>query len=203
MIMTLIHIPLGFAAVGCTLNDPERDIKKIFPKSTGYKTEFITIEERGGHALQQEIEECLGDTFDPVYETIDVPYAYYIVLEGKNPIGRIHGINQKGTYGGLQIILATDLDGKIIDFYYQRLSSPEAKKFRNKEFAKKFIGLTLENFYTEDKNKTIEDPSLNSHQDFLNTLRGIKKNLIMLDKFHLNNQYSKDFCTQERLKDEN
>ncbi|MBU1147109.1 MAG: hypothetical protein KKD11_02055 [Candidatus Omnitrophica bacterium] len=173
----------SFAAVGCTLNDPDRDVKRIFPESTGYRTEFITIEERGGEKLQKEIEEKLGEELDPIYEGIDTPYAYYTILKGKEVIGRVHGINQKGMYGGMQIILATDLEGKIIDLYYQKLWSPEGPKFRNEDFTEKFIGMDLDDFFNEDTLKTIEDPSEDSAEDFNATLRGIKKNLILLDIF--------------------
>ena len=179
-----------FAAVGCTLNDPDRDVKRIFPQSTGYKTEFITIEETGGEKIKEEIEKKLGDKFDNVYETIDVPYAYYAILKGKEVIGHVHGVNQKGFYGGMQLILGTDPGGKIIGFYYQKISSPEAAKFRGKAFKDQFIGLTLADFYkSEDPNSkvaAIKDPSLKSHEDFKATIRGAKKNLILLDTFILN-----------------
>ena len=32
-----------YAAIGCSLTDPDRDIKRLFPNATNYKTEFITI----------------------------------------------------------------------------------------------------------------------------------------------------------------
>ncbi|MFC1570287.1 hypothetical protein ACFL4E_00705 [Candidatus Omnitrophota bacterium] len=175
-----------YAAVGCTLNDPDRDVKRIFPGSTGYKTEFITIKEVGGEELAVRIEKRLGDKFETEYETIDVPYAFYTVLKGKEAIGRIHGVNQKGTYGGIQLIVATDLDGEIKDFYYQKLSAPEARKFRDKEFTGQFTGLTLEDFYDEGRVVLIKDPSSESEEDFRNTLRGLKKNMILLDEFKLN-----------------
>ena len=63
------------------------------------------------------VEARLGDKLDPVYESVDVPYAFYTVLKGNEVIGLVHGVNQKGTYGGMQVILATDLAGKIVDFY--------------------------------------------------------------------------------------
>jgi len=191
-LLVLFQAQSGFAAVGCSLNDPDRDIKRIFPESTGYKTEYITIEERGGKELAKEIEDRLGDKLDSVYETLDVPYSYYTVLESKKTIGYAHGVNQKGTYGGMQIILATDLEGKIIDFYYQRISSPESKKFRNKTFTGQFIGINLKDFY-ENKLSGIKDPSEKSHEDFLLTIRGIRKNLILLDEFKLNNKYGQHF----------
>ena len=184
---------ISFAAIGCTLNDPDRDIQRLFPQSTGYKTDFITIQERGGEKLKKEVEKKLGDTFDPLYESLDVPYSYYTVLKGKETIGYVHGVNQKGTYGTIQIILATDPDGKIIGFYYQKISSPEAEKFRDRSFTDKFIGLTLEDFYkSSDPNgrvAAIKDPTGKNHEDFKATIRGTKKNLILLDTFLLNRKH--------------
>jgi len=176
----------AFAAVGCTLNDPDRDVKRLFPESTGYRTDFISIKEIGGGALFQKIEQELNDKLDTVYETIDVPYSFYDVLKGKDVIGHIHGVNQKGKYGGMQLILATDLKGKILDFYYQKMSSPEASKFMDKNFTKQFIGLTLEDFLKG--NLKMSDPSKANHEDFLATLRGLKKNLILLKELKLNSE---------------
>lgn len=187
-----------YAAVGCTLNDPDRDVRRIFPKSTGYKTEFITIKEQGGEDLVVEIEEKLGDKFEVVYETIDAPYAYYTILRGKEPIGYIHGVNQKGTYGGMQLILATDLDGRIIDFYYQKLSSPESRRFKDKAFTENFIGMTLADFYNDVPVENISDPSENNHEDFENTLRGLRKNLILLDKFKLGDKHDTDWAEAKK-----
>ncbi|MDD5044216.1 MAG: hypothetical protein PHH69_02115 [Candidatus Omnitrophica bacterium] len=176
----------AFAAVGCTLNDPDRDVKRLFPESTGYRTDFISIKEIGGETLFQKIEQELGDKLDTVYETIDVPYSFYGVLKGKEVIGQIHGVNQKGKYGGMQLILATNLEGKVLNFYYQKMSSPEASKFMDKNFTRQFIGLTLEDFLKG--NLKISDPSKANHEDFLATLRGLKKNLILLKELKLNSE---------------
>lgn len=169
----------AWAAVGCSLNDPDRDIKRIFPESTGYKTTFITIEEKGGGVLKREIEEKLQDKLEPVYEGLDVPYTFYTVLKGKGPVGYVHGVNQKGKYGGMQLIVAIDLNNKIINFYYQKMSSPEAGKFMDVKFTSRFNGLTLDDFIKG--NISISDPSANSPEDFRATLRGLKKNMILLD----------------------
>ncbi len=180
------------AAVGCELDDPDRDVRRIFPEATGYETEYITLAERKGERLLAEVERRLGDRVDPVYQGVDVPHAYYTVLKGKEPIGRIHGVNQKGTFGAMQLILATDLEGKILDFYYQRISSPEAKAFRDRAFTRRFVGLTLADFYQHMANQeagplaTIENPSAKSVRDFEATIRGLRKNLILLDIFFLN-----------------
>ena len=181
LVVTMIFLfaNSAWAAVGCSLNDPERDIKRIFPESTGYKTTFVTIKEKGGEALKKEVEEKLQDKLEPVYENLDVPYAFYTVLKGKEPIGYIHGVNQKGKYGGMQLIMATDLNGKIVDFYYQKMSSPEAGKFMSTNFTSKFKGLKLDDFIKG--NISVNDPSANSPEDFRATLRGLKKNMILLD----------------------
>jgi hypothetical protein len=212
ILIAMVPVPGARAAVGCSLNDPDRDIQRIFPGASGYKTEYITIKERGGDSLAAEIEARLGDKLDDVYETTDVPYAFYRVLKGKDMIGRVHGVNQKGTFGGMQLILATDPDGVIVDFYYQKISSPEAKRFREREFTDQFAGLSLADFYIykdtpeAKRSKTsvgrIKDPSEKSPEDFAATLRGIMKNLILLDEFQLDNRYYHQSQTEkEKIND--
>jgi hypothetical protein len=202
IIFTILVIFIGtqtlYAAVGCTLNDPDRDIMRLFPKATNYKTEFITIKERGDKELVKEIEAKLKDKLEPVYESVDVPYAYYTILKGKETVGYVHGVNQKGTYGGMQLIIATDPNGIIKDFYYQKITSPESKKFHDKKFTGQFINLSLADFYTKDLKEQIKDPSEDNTDDFLATLRGIKKNLILQDEFKLNNKYDKYFNVEEK-----
>ena len=193
IVMILCCAEYLYAAVGCTLNDPDRDIKRLFPEATNYRTEFITIKDHGVEDLAEEIEAKLADRLEPIYESLDVPYAYYTVLQKKQTIGYVHGVNQKGMYGGIQIILATNTDGVILDCYYQKITSPESKKFKDKMFTEQFIGLSLADFYTKDLKKTIEDPSQNSTDDWLATFRAIKKNLILHDEFMLNNKYDKYF----------
>jgi len=181
--MLVLFAGSAWAAVGCSLNDPDRDVKRIFPESTGYKTTFVTIKEKGGEALKKEVEEKLNDKLESVYESLDVPYAFYTALKGKDPIGYIHGVNQKGKYGGMQLIIATDLDSKIVNFYYQKMSSPEAGKFMNTKFTSQFNGLTLDDFIKG--NISVSDPSANSPEDFRATLRGLKKNMILLHTLFL------------------
>jgi hypothetical protein len=177
------------AAVGCTLNDPDRDVLRLFPEATNYRTEFITIKERGGASLRSKVESRLGDSLDATFEADDVPYAYYTVLKGETVIGRIHGVNQKGMFGGMQLILATDPAGIIVAFYYQKLTSPDARRFRDKAFTDPFVGLSLADFTTygstpgESRIGRIADPSKRSSPDFRATLRGLHKNLILLDLF--------------------
>ena len=41
----------AFAAVGCDLNDPDRDVSRLFPESTGYKTSYASIDKQGGEPM--------------------------------------------------------------------------------------------------------------------------------------------------------
>lgn len=192
-----------YAAVGCDLNDPDRDVKRLFPESTGYKTLYVSISKKGGDELLRRIEARLGDKFAGLYETADVPYTMYEIYRGADLIGYIHGVNQKGTYGGLQVFLALDPAGVIRGFYFQKLTSRAAKAFRALAFGEQFRGLSLEDFYKYDVVTGKEDPpgpigrirnpDPGSEKDFRATLRAAKKNLILVDEFLLGNPHLKFF----------
>ena len=192
-----------YAAVGCDLNDPDRDVKRLFPESTGYKTLYVSITKRGGEELLRQIEARLGDTFKGLFETADVPYTMYEITKGADLIGYIHGVNQKGIYGGIQVFLALDPAGIIRGFYFQKLTSRAAKAFRALSFGEQFHGLSLEDFYKYDVVSGTEDPAgpisriknpdPGSEKDFRSALRGAKKNLILVDEFLLDNAHLKSF----------
>ena len=194
---------LLYAAVGCDLNDPDRDVKRLFPDSTGYKTLYVSISKRGGDDLLKKIEARLGDKFTGLFETADVPYTMYEVSKGSDLIGYIHGVNQKGTYGGLQVFLALDLKGVIKGFYFQKLTSKAGKAFRDPAFGRQFLGLSLEDFYRYDvvsgqeeppgPVSRIKNPEPDSAKDFRAALRAVKKNLILVDEFLLGNPHLKFF----------
>jgi hypothetical protein len=192
----LIIMRLGsgpaWGASGCDLNEPDRDVKRLFPESKGYKTVSLEIQKVGGQNLLAKIEAKLRDKLHGLYETIDEPYTIYVIsAKNKKKIGYIHGVNQKGRYGGIQIFLVFDLDERIKGFYVQKMSGEYAGKFRDAEFAKQFIGLTLADFEQYDvitgkgtgKVSGISNPAPEAAQDFKYILRGTKKNLILVNEF--------------------
>lgn len=196
-VIAIVSIKL-FAAVGCDLNDPDRDVKRLFPGSSGFKTVYVSIAQKGGDELLAKIEDRLGDKFKGLYETKDVPYTVYEIFQGKNKIGYIHGVNQKGVYGGIQVFLALDLNGAIKGFYVQKLTSNKASLFRKTSFGEQFIGLSLKEFYgysvaeakfNGDQAPIIKNPDISSEADFKSIMRGVKKNLILVDEFMFDNKY--------------
>lgn len=182
-----------YSAVGCDLNDPDRDVRRLYPGSTGYKTHYVSIDKRGGAPLLLRIEQRLGDKFSGLYETIDVPYTVYEILRGKEKIGYIHGVNQKGKYGGIQVFLALDVNGVINNFYIQKVTSRKGGDFRSRSFGLQFIGIALNDFnaYDVQSGKTtrqgrvsgIRNSAPSEEDDFRAILRGAKKNLIIMDEF--------------------
>lgn len=181
----------AWGAVGCDLNDPDRDVARLFPESTGYKTIYTSVAQKGGERLLAKIEKRLGDKFHGIYETIDVPYTIYEIFANKKMIGYIHGVNQKGRFGGIQVFLSLDLEGRIKAFYIQKMTSQYAGKLRDAKFGKQFIGLTLKDFDLYDvtskkasgKVGAIKNPAPEADADFRAALRATKRNLILMDEF--------------------
>ncbi|MEW6258544.1 MAG: hypothetical protein AB1547_01410 [Thermodesulfobacteriota bacterium] len=193
LFLLLLGVKSVFAAVGCDLNDPDRDVARLFPGSTGYRTSYASIDKKGGEPLLREVEKRLGEPFQGLFETIDVPYTIYEVLNGTQVIGYIHGVNQKGQYGGIQVFLCLDPNGVIRNFYFQKLTSKAAKELRSPEFGKQFIGLSLTDFQDYDvvsgkaaagsSVSGIQNPVPEAETDFRASMRATKKNLILMDVF--------------------
>jgi len=195
-LILVIASTAAWGAVGCDLNDPDRDVARLFPESTGYKTSYVSIIQKGGEPLLKKVETRLGDTFHGIYETIDVPYTIYEIFAGKKKIGYIHGVNQKGQFGGIQVFVALDLEGRIKAFYIQKMTSKHAGKLRDVNFGKQFLGLTLKDFVLYDvasgkasgKVDAIKNPAPEAEADFKAALRATKKNLILMDEFIYSSQ---------------
>lgn len=191
LIIILAGYSTAWGAVGCDLNDPDRDVARLFPESTGYKTVYTSILKKGGESLLTTVEKRLGDKFRGLYETIDVPYTIYEIFKGKTMIGYIHGVNQKGQFGGIQVFLVQNLEGTIRGFYIQKMTSQYAGKLRDGKFGKQFAGLSLHDFEHYDvvsgkasgKVEYIKNPAPEALADFRAALRATKKNLILMDEF--------------------
>jgi hypothetical protein len=191
LIVTLTGCNITWAAVGCDLNDPDRDVSRLFPESTGYKTIYTSILQKGGEPLLTRVETRLGDKFHGLYETIDVPYTIYEIYANKKKAGYIHGVNQKGQFGGIQVFVVLDLEGTIRGFYIQKMTSQYAGKLRDAKFGKQFVGLTLKDFEQYDvlsgqasgSVEAVRNPASGAEADFKAALRATKKNLILMDEF--------------------
>ncbi|MBI3553375.1 MAG: hypothetical protein HY077_12845 [Elusimicrobia bacterium] len=189
----------AWAAIGCTLSNPAQDLKYLFPEMTSYKEELKEFHSlKNGKELFKNLKERLGSDLDPIYETYETPYTLYSVYKGKAKVGIVHGVNVPGKGGVIQVFLSTDPDSAAIRrFFFQRLESPAAKALREKTFRAQFEGMTLADFYKHDYYAAVEPgaqadkvgriapPKLDAsgQPDYDASLRGIRKNLILLDLF--------------------
>jgi len=175
------------AATGCDLSSPDRDVPRLFPGSTSYTTRYMSL-------LADELSSVvtrLDARFRGLYDPLNVPYTIYEIYTGKKKVGYIHGVNQKGQFGGIQVFVSLDLDGRITAFYIQKITGPSAGTFRTPAFGNQFLGLSLRDFDSYDpvsgkgsgKLPAIRNPAPDMETDFYSILRALKKNLILMDVF--------------------
>jgi hypothetical protein len=103
-----------------------------------------------------------------------------------------------GKGGVIQVFVAADPNtAGITSMFFQRLESPAARQLRAKEFRAQFTGLNLADFYKHDyyvgaepgsksdKLAAIKAPGIDpsGRPDYDAALRGLRKNLILLDYF--------------------
>jgi hypothetical protein len=175
------------AATGCDLNYPDRDVARLFPGSTRYTTKYMSLTPDELTIVLT----CLGERFRTVYDPLTVPYTVYEIYNKDKKVGYIHGVNQKGQFGGIQVFIAQDLTGTILSFYIQKMTGLSASKLRETQFCKQFRGLSLKDFDSFDpitgkgtgKIAAIRNPAPDVETDFYSVLRALKKNLILMDVF--------------------
>ena len=187
------------AAVGCTLSNPADDLKYLYPAMTTYKEELRELHRMpDGKAIYDALKARLGSDLDPIYETFETPYTLYTVFAGEQIIGIVHGVNVPGEGGVIQIFTSADpKTGTVARVFFQRLESLASKWLKKKEFLSQFTGLTLADFYKHDY-YAVSDPASTADKvgrissplpdekgiaDYLATMRGIRKDLILLDFF--------------------
>lgn len=198
--LAIVAVPQhAYGAIGCTLSNPAEDLKYLYPEMTTFKEELNEFPKlKDGAELFKGLRARLGSDLDQIYETYETPYTVYRVFKGQTKIGIVHGVNVPGKGGVIQVFLSTDpATGEIRSFFFQRLESPAARQLRSKEFRAQFNGLTLGDFYKHDyyaavdpgakadKVAAIKPPALDpsGRPDYEASLRGIRKNLILLDYF--------------------
>ena len=192
--------PAAFGAIGCTLANPARDLKTLYPNMTSYREDVKELAKLpDGRAAYDALRERVGGDLDPVYEAYDVPYTLYSVFRGEDKIGYVHGVNVSGRGGVIQVFLAVDpATAAIGRMFYQRLESPGGAALRNPAATAPFAGLSLADFYKHDYfaaadpgnaadavGRLAPPPGLPeaARPDWEATLRGVRKNLILLDLF--------------------
>ena len=209
----------SFGAIGCTLSNPAEDLKYLYPEMTTFKEDLKEFPRlKDGAALYKGLKARLGSDLDSIYEAYETPYTVYSVFKGTTKIGIVHGVNVPGKGGVIQVFLSLDpTSAEIRSFFYQRLESPAAKQLRGKEFRAQYSGLTLADFYKHDyyvqvqpgakadKLASIKPPFIDAtgKPDYEASVRGIRKNLILLDYFVYSQRFEPFFVRAQQAAGKN
>lgn len=184
LIFTLVP-GLAWAAVGCSLSNPDEDIAAFFPEVESYSTHFVSFERQAPKAWE-ELPGLLGDPLDTVWETIDIPYSLYKVNGPSGVLGYVFGTNQRGQYSNLQVIVALDSSLQLLEVRLQKIRSPYYRRFENTDFLRSLSDRSLGSYlelsacYRREnpdcRNLPIADPTKGGASiDFRAILRGLAK----------------------------
>lgn len=188
-LVAMLTSPDGFgpapaeAAVGCSLNDPEGDLRRFFPDLTDFTINFISfaVQNPSGHG---DLALRLEDTLDPVFETLDVPYTLYTVHSNGALLGHVFGSNQRGTYSNLQVIAITGPDLTLRNVYLQKIRSPDYVLFQSEAFLAALSEVPFESYVRSTKcfnagdcaEFPVPDPTEGRNvEDFQHIIRAIAK----------------------------
>lgn len=202
----LTGVSTSRAAIGCTLSNPARDLRALFPTMTSYREDIRDMTTMpDGRELYEMLKTRIGSDLDPIYEAFETPYTLYSVFQDEERIGYVHGVNVPGIGGVIQLFIAVDTSEGMIDkMAFQRLESLGGKALRARETRVQFLGLSLADFYKHDYYKAADPhnpadriaalkapPNLPEAAlpDWQATLRGLRKNLILLDFFVFDRRY--------------
>jgi hypothetical protein len=173
------------AATGCDLNFPDRDIPRLVTGASRYTLSALSLSPAQLAAIAAQLDE----RYRALYEPLNVPYTVYEVFKGKERVGYVHGVNQKGQYGGIQLFVALDLAGTVRGVYIQKITGPSAAKLREKALLDQLVGVRLADFESfdpvtgkgEGRLASLKNPAPDMETDFYGVLRALKKNLVLME----------------------
>jgi hypothetical protein len=100
----------------CPWREPEKDLKELFPKATRYEVETRILS-----GLRTELTHRLGRA--PTGD--ENALRLYRVYNGTTVLGTVLTRRAKGEYGAIELVLATDANGRVSGVRLQRLREPE------------------------------------------------------------------------------
>ncbi len=141
----LLTTEILFAGV-CVWRNPDKDIKKIFPKATGYKS----IIRRYDKKEKEKIETFINKELDPD----ETEFTFYLIFSNKKRIGTVLTHTEKGQYGAIEVVIGLDSLNKVQKVLIQRDREVKSKELRSENFLNQFIGKSFQDAL--EINKTIK-----------------------------------------------
>ena len=145
LFFVLIFYQFVFAGI-CLWRNPDKDIKKIFPQATHYKS----IIRKYNKEEKKKIEKLIGKNLD-VDET---EFTFYQIFSNKKRIGTVLTHAEKGGYGVIEVVIGLDTLRKVVKVLIQRDREIKSKELRSENFLKQFKGKSFKD--TIEVGKTIK-----------------------------------------------
>jgi hypothetical protein len=181
IVLSAIH-PAAFAAVNCTLDHPDQDVRRIFGAAATYRVRELIPFRHASKELIPKLEKEMGGALEPEYESRETPYTFYLIYDrAKKFIGLILGLNASAVAGPMQIFVAYRTDGRIRDVYVQQISSQDAPAFRSKYYRDQFRQFGTGNLLDEPFAKPpIRSPSNATIKDHHEFIRSVRLNILLV-----------------------
>lgn len=128
------HLP---AQTFCSVREPNRLIREMFPRHTGFRTEMLEITPETATKLPAD----LPFVFDRREVT---RHPLFIVLEGERVVGYVQARTQATRWGLTEFVWAVGPDLALLDFRVQRSREPGADRLERSGLAAALRGLTLD-----------------------------------------------------------
>jgi hypothetical protein len=151
IIYSLLTANLVIAGV-CVWRFPDKDIKTLFPKATGYKTEVLTYSKEE----KVKIESILGAKLDDD----ETKFNFYRIYKDTTKIGLVLTHSVKGQYGAIEVVIGLqnkyDSTGEYIgasikNVLIQRDREVKSKDLRSDKFLSQFINKTVKSKFDNIK----------------------------------------------------
>lgn len=176
---------LSHAAVSCTLEHPDHDVKRLVPESTSYRVRDLIPIRHAKKGLMLELQKQLGSDLNAEFENESTPYTFYIVYKEREYVALIFGTNAAAVDGPMQIFVVYSPKGKIRDVFVQKMSSPDAPHFRSKYYREQFRKYTLATNIEEAFVKPpVRSPTKQTILDNQNFIRAVRLNILLVKNLY-------------------
>lgn len=121
----------------CSVREPNRLIREMFPRHTGFRTEMLEITVETASKFPAD----LPFRFDRREVT---RHPLFIVMEGERVVGYVQARTQPTRWGLTEYVWALDAQLALLDFRVQRSREPGADRLDRSRLPGALRGLTLD-----------------------------------------------------------
>lgn len=180
LMTSLFASSIAYAKPYCALRDPTTEVYKLFPTATTYKSIVHTVDK----ATRKQI---LGVLPFTIHAKEIGEHTVYITFAESSPLGVVHVRSELGSWGLLEIAWAIGLDGKVIDFIFQRCREDGCEEVGGQGFRQQLVGMGVDDLRTlmnEDGSELVEgklDISPEAMELGASVIRSAMKTLVVTD----------------------